>query len=99
MKASLFEPGATRPLVHKSSARNIGQQIVVLDRGFVYVGTVFIDGDFMRIENAKCIRKWGTTKGLGQLRNGPTSDTVMDDAGEVLAPMKSLIHFIECKGF
>jgi hypothetical protein len=96
--ASLSELPSVRALVSGSS-RKLGQQIVVLDRGFIYVGDVTVDGDFLRIENAKCIRKWGTSKGLGQLRNGPTPDTVLDDAGEVVAPMRALIHFVSCKGF
>ena len=40
-----------------------GQHIVVLDRGFVYVGDVTIDGDFLRITDAKNIRYWGTKNG------------------------------------
>jgi len=42
-------------------------KIVVLDRGFVYVGHVKLDGDFVTITGAKNLRKWGTTKGLGEL--------------------------------
>jgi hypothetical protein len=79
--------------------KDIGQQIVVLDRGFVYVGNVELDNHFVWITKAKNIRIWGTTKGLGELRNGPLSATKLDEAGEVLAPLKSVIHFISCKGF
>ena len=32
-------------------------QIVVLDRGFVYVGQVRQDGDFLVIESAKNVRR------------------------------------------
>ena len=45
-------------------------QIVVLDRGFVYVGDVALDGDWVVVANAKNIRVWGTSKGLGQLALG-----------------------------
>lgn len=72
---------------------NCGTQIVVLDRGFVYVGQVSIDDKWCYIRNAKNIRKWGTTKGLGQLVNGPLKDTVLDATGDVQAPRKALIHF------
>ena len=75
------------------------QQIVVLDRGFVYVGNVTIRDGWVNIQNARNIRVWGTTKGLGELRNGPLKDTILDDCGIVLAPLKSLIHLISCKGF
>lgn len=70
-------------------------KIVVLDRGFVYVGRVLIDGDFIVISNAKNLRVWGTTKGLGELVNGPTSKTQLDNVGTVRAPVRAMIHMIE----
>ena len=73
------------------------QQIVVMDRGFVYTGQTTFEGDFIRITNAKNIRVWGTTKGLGELVNGPTSSTKTDDVGTVLAPIRAVIHMIPCK--
>lgn len=76
-----------------------GQHIVVLDRGFVYVGDVSIDGDWLTIANAKNIRIYGTDDGLGELRNGPTPKTKLDEVGSVIAPLRALIHFIPCKGF
>ena len=80
-------------------SEKIGQNIVVLDRGFVYVGDVTIDGDFAVIENAKNIRYWGTKNGLGELVNGPLKETKLDTVGTVKAPMRSVIHFTPCKGF
>jgi hypothetical protein len=74
----------------------VDPQIVVLDRGFVYVGKVQIEDQFVRIQNARMIRRWGTTKGLGELIGGPTKDTVLDECGSVKAPIKSVIHFIQC---
>jgi hypothetical protein len=82
-----------------ATPRVLGQQIVVLDRGYVYVGNVTIEGDLVKLENARNIRYWGTSQGLGELRNGPLSTTKIDVAGEVLAPLKSVVHFIQCKGF
>lgn len=79
------------------SIRDLGSQIVVVDRGFVYVGKVTIEGDMCRVQNACNIRKWGTTKGLGELVDGPLKDTVLDNYGEVLVPMRAVIHFIKCK--
>lgn len=70
-------------------------QIVVLDRGFVYVGNVKLDGDFVTITNAKNIRCWGTTKGLGELVHGPTESTKLDHVGTVQAPLRSLISLID----
>ena len=76
-----------------------GQHIVVLDRGFVYVGDITVDDHYCHITNARNLRAWGTTNGLGELRNGPLSGTKMDMVGEVIAPIKSVIHYIPCKGF
>lgn len=75
-----------------------GLQIVVLDRGFVYVGDTKTDGDFVIILNAKNIRRWGTTKGLGELaREGKKQNTVLDNVGTVMAPYHSLQHMILCE--
>lgn len=76
-----------------------GQHIAVLDRGFVYVGDIEIKGDFLYISNAKNIRYWGTKNGLGELRKGPLAETKLDKVGDVIAPMKSLIHLVPCNGF
>lgn len=70
-------------------------KIVVLDRGFVYVGYTEIDGDFVKITRAKNIRYWGTTKGLGELVNGPLKDTKLDAVGTVSAPLRALISLID----
>lgn len=77
--------------------QNMGKQIVVLDRGWVYVGDVITVGEMVTIKNARNIRRWGTTRGLGELANGPVAGkTVTDDAGEVTATLKAVIHFIKC---
>jgi hypothetical protein len=76
--------------------KNLGTQIVVVDNGFVYVGTVTLAEDFCLISNARNIRVWGTEHGLGQLRGGPTKNTRLDQAGEVMVPMGRVIHFIRC---
>ena len=73
-----------------------GFAIVVLDRGFVYVGNVTHDGEWCVISNAKNIRLWGTTRGLGELaQNGPLQNTKLDPVGTVRAPAKSIIHLID----
>jgi len=74
-----------------------GKQIVVLERGFVYVGDVSREGDIITINNARNIRRWGTTAGLGQLaKQGPQAATKLDDAGVVTAHIGSVIHTIAC---
>jgi hypothetical protein len=58
-------------------------RIVILQRGWVMVGRYTRDGDRCSLDNAQVIRKWGTTKGLGELVNGPLPSTVLDPAGHV----------------
>lgn len=58
-------------------------RVVVLQRGWVVVGVYTRDGLNCKLEKASVIRKWGTTKGLGELRGGPTRDTVLDPCGTV----------------
>lgn len=53
-------------------------RICVLHRGNVMVGRYTEDGDHRFLDDAKVIRRWGTTKGLGELVNGPLADTVLD---------------------
>ena len=73
-----------------------GYAIVVLDRGFVYVGNVAVDDKWCIVRNARNIRAWGTDKGLGQLAlAGPTDKTRLDAVGSVRAPLHSLIHLID----
>ena len=74
-----------------------GLNLIVLDRGFVYVGYVKTDKDWCYIDQASNIRVWGTSKGLSELIDGPTSSTKLDKAGSVKASIRSLIHLIACK--
>ena len=70
-------------------------KIAVLDRGFVYVGRVKVDADFLVISNAKNIRIWGTSKGLGELVSGPLKGTKLDQVGTVRAPLRAVISLID----
>jgi hypothetical protein len=73
-----------------------GYCIVVADRGFVYVGRVTWDGEFATVEDAKNIRYWGTTNGLGELAlNGPTSKTKLDPVGTARIPCRAVISIID----
>ena len=59
-------------------------QIIVGDKGFVFVGNIedHPDGS-VTITNCQNIRYWGTTKGLGELTTGPTAKTLLDKWGTV----------------
>ena len=73
-----------------------GYEIVVADRGFVYVGDVEVTDDWCVITNAKNVRYWGTTKGLGELAGGgPTAKTILDEVGTVRVPMRGVISIID----
>ena len=78
--------------------KDFGIQIAVLDRGFVYVGACSLSDGYLTIANAKNIRRWGTKKGLGELRNGPLNDTILDKCGDIICPIGSLIHLMKVDG-
>lgn len=72
-------------------------QIAVLDRGFVYVGHCVIADGVLTIIEARNIRRWGTSAGLGELATkGPRRDSKIDPTGTVRAPLSALIHLIDC---
>jgi hypothetical protein len=70
-------------------------KIVVADRGFVYVGNVEEGTEYARLTNASNLRIWGTTKGLGELVNGPLSGTKLDKVGTVRIPNRAIISIID----
>lgn len=61
-------------------------EIVIAQRGWVFIGEVsIVSPTEVVITSAKNIRRWGTTKGLGQLATeGPTENTHIDNVGTVL---------------
>jgi len=59
-------------------------KIVILQRGWVMVGRFEKNGSDCKLHNASVIRSWGTTKGLGELANGPTPSTKLDPCGGVV---------------
>jgi hypothetical protein len=73
------------------------KKIVVLQRGWVVVGDYAKGDNEVVISNASVIRRWGTTKGLGEIaENGPTSSTVLDKCGTVRAHEQAVIMAIDC---
>ena len=71
-----------------------GWRIVVLDRGWVLVGCCEDEGDILRITKARCLRQWGTERGLGELVAGPLEKTIHDYMGIVEAPKRAVIFSI-----
>ena len=76
----------------------MSKQIVIAQRGWVFVGDVEKSGDDVTINNAQCIRRWGTTNGLGEIaKNGPTSNTVLDDMGTVRLHALAVVASLDCE--
>ena len=77
---------------------NLAINIVIADRGFVWVGKTQIEGDWLIISDANQVRRWGTSKGLGELASkGPLRDTVLDAAGIVRVPLRAVIGLVACE--
>ena len=70
---------------------DLGWRIVVIDRGWVVVGKVTDHESNLIVHHCRCLRTWGTTRGLGELISGPTSETKHDWMGIVDVPMRAVI--------
>jgi hypothetical protein len=72
-------------------------KIVILQRGWVFVGYMKQAGSRCTLTKAKNIRTWGTTKGLGEIaEGGPTSLTRLDDINDVTFHELTVIATIDC---
>ena len=91
-------PAASKPQNPSGEGLRLDIKIVVLQRGWVYVGYFTRDdGTGCKLTNASNIRVWGTTKGLPELVNGPTKATVLDKCdGEVEFDWLTVVHTITC---
>ena len=72
-------------------------KIVVLERGFIYVGRVD-EGDpvDITIRGARALIRWGTENHLGELVNGPLDSNRLGDSCVVKARWNpQVIHRIE----
>lgn len=59
-------------------------RIVVLQRGWVALGHYNLDGERAKLSQASIVRRWGTSKGLGQLAaEGPLANTVLDPTPDI----------------
>ena len=72
-------------------------RIVVAQRGWVLVGRWQQDGEMVTLTNASVIRRWGTSKGLGELRSGPKPSTTLDPAGTVRLHILTVVLTIDCE--
>lgn len=70
-------------------------QIVIAPRGWVFVGYTHETDKHLVIERANVIRVWGTTKGIGELINGPLKDTKLDYCGTTRIPLGAVLAQID----
>lgn len=74
------------------------RRIVVAQRGWVFVGNWSQNGTEVTLTNASVIRRWGTTKGLGQLAlDGPTASTVLDPCGTARFHIESIVTTLDVR--
>ena len=73
-------------------------RICILHRGWVLVGEYKQEGDWINLANTNVIRRWGTTRGLGQIAlEGPTSSTILDKEPEGQFHISQCIRTIRCE--
>jgi hypothetical protein len=73
------------------------KRILVLHRGWVVVGDVSEDGENLVIANGGVIRRWGTTKGLGEIaEGGPNSGTIIDKAPDMRVHKLGVVLAMDC---
>jgi hypothetical protein len=80
-----------------AQSRELGKMIVVGQRGWVWIGKVREDGDYIVIDECSCVRNWGTSHGLGELAtNGPTAHTVLDPQPQTRVHRLAVVEMIQC---
>ena len=72
-------------------------KIVILQRGWIKIGYFHREGNDCTLTKAYTIRRWGTTKGLGELTKGKTSKTVLDYDGTVHFDYLTVVATIDCE--
>ena len=95
--ANLFSKDTAVNITAVFGKEEHGNCIVVLDNGFVYLGDLSTDNDWLYISKARNIRRWKGGHGLSwYAENGFSKDIVLDASGDVKAPICELKHLIRC---
>ena len=72
-------------------------KIVILQRGWVFVGKFSKEGSSCKLTDAHNIRTWGTTNGLGELaESGTTGSTKLDKVNDVTFHELTSVAIIDC---
>jgi hypothetical protein len=81
----------------KGAAAKPDVRILILQRGWVFVGKYKKVGTEVTLSDARCVRKWGTTRGLGEIAlGGPTTNTILDDGGTVRCHELVVVGSLDC---
>lgn len=74
-------------------------RIVILDRSWVYVCRMpnpDTFGIWLTATDARCIRRWGTSDGIEQLKDGPRTGTQLSSkVKSIRFPVRAVINIIE----
>ena len=73
------------------------RHIVVLDKGFIFVGDLSKEGDTYTLCNCGNIRKWGKGGFGGLTRSRSDSEAIVDDCATIKFTDKSLIFIVPVK--
>ena len=74
------------------------KQIIVVKLGWVLVGTVTETATTLSVTNTHVVRRWGTSKGLGELAaNGPLKATILEPCGHVVIERPAVLFRIDCE--
>ena len=77
--------------------KKAGVRIVVLQRGWVVVGRFSQEGSECLLTEASIVRRWGTTRGLGEIaEGGPTKSTVLDATPDLHFHELTIVLSIDC---
>ncbi len=57
------------------------RHIVVLDRGWIFVGNLEVDGETYKLTNTQNIRKWGKSGFGGMVLDPKKAEVVLDKSG------------------
>lgn len=88
---TIYVPKGTKEQFHHEGEI----KIVVLQRGWIYIGYFQKKENHCTLTKASCIRNWGTTKGLQELVNEKTNKTILDKcAGKIEFDWLTVIHTI-----
>ena len=74
-----------------------GIRILVLDRGFVLVGKIQPHPDLAfhwLVSPCRTVRRWGTSKGLAELVDGPKRETILDQVCTEEIPWRAVLKMM-----